>query len=87
MVGNDEVHAIEFSTTFLNSKTRLKVDGAIVKREIFWLWIPRHRRYEIQVGGKERHEVAIDIEFAKWRRKFKQPICTVYVDSQSVRIV
>jgi hypothetical protein len=83
-VGSSEVHTVALSTGRFNGKVILRVNGEIAKQEKFRYLIPLHRRVEIQVGQQERHAVAVDVTFATWFRKFKQPKCTAYVDDKVV---
>lgn len=81
-VGKTESHPVRFRYSRLINTVRIDVDGQLVKRDIFWAWIPAHRHYEFPVGRSEQHEVAIDATFPRAAAKFRNPACQVTVDGE-----
>jgi hypothetical protein len=84
-VGKTESHPVRFRYSRLINTVRIDVDGQLVKRDIFWGWIPAHRHYGFQVGRNEQHEVAIDATFPRLAAKFFSPACRITVDGEFVR--
>ena len=84
-VGETDRHQIHFGYRRLANSVRISVDGKLVDRDTFWIWIPASRKYEFNVGKTEPHQVEIDATFPRQGAKFSNPSCRVLVDGQFVR--
>ena len=73
-------HEVSFRYSRLTNTVKIEVDGKLIKRDIFLLWIPGSRRYEFEVGSTERRDVVIDISIPRVGAKVANPEGSVYVD-------
>jgi hypothetical protein len=81
-VGITDRHSVRFRYSRLINTVRIDVDGDLLKRDVFWLWIPPYRRYEFEVGQTEKHDIVIETSIPRVGAKFTNPSCTVTVDGE-----
>ena len=84
-VGAADRHKVRFHYSRLTNTVRIDVDGNLVKKDVYWLWIPATRRYDFEVGEAEQHEVVIETSMPRIGAKFSNPTCIVMVDGKFVR--
>jgi hypothetical protein len=83
-VGESQSHAVEVQYSRLRNSLCLRVDGNVVRNDRFWVRIPLHRQYELQIGNDETQRVEVELIFPRMGRKFANPRCTVTVDGVAV---
>jgi hypothetical protein len=83
-VGDGEHHPVSLHYSRLRNTVRIAVDGATVKRDKFWVWIPARRHYELEIGTVERHHVSLDLAFPRFAAKFKNPTVELRVDGTPI---
>lgn len=79
-VGTTGRHKVRFRYSRLVNTVRIDVDGDLVKRDVFWLWIPAYRRYEFEAGQPEKHDVVIETSIPRVGARLINPSCSVTVD-------
>lgn len=83
-VGESEKHTMQFRYSRLANTVRIDIDESMVKRDIFWLWIPAFRRYEFEVGVTDSSNVLIEMSIPRTAAKFINPSCRVTVNGKVV---
>jgi hypothetical protein len=83
-VGDEDRHQVRFRYSRLTNTVRIDVDGDLVERDAFRVWIPGARRYEFEVGRAEHHDVVIDMSIPRDWAKFRNPECHVTIDGRSL---
>ena len=82
-IGETEKHVIRYQyvKSFIITVS-IYVDGKVAKNDKIRVWIPAFRRYEVEVGSEERHNVVIEQKIPRLWAKFADPECTVTIDGK-----
>ena len=84
-VGKSDKHQVRFRYSRLRNDVQIDVDGSLVKRDKFRIWIPASRYYDFKVGDAEQqHDARIGLEITRVGAKFRNPVCSVTVDGELI---
>jgi hypothetical protein len=83
-VGTSEKHQVQFQYSRISNTVRICVDGDLVEKDAYRIWIPASRKYDFEVGEAEQHDVSIETDIPRVGAKFRNPACSVMIDGKFV---
>lgn len=81
-VGSSEKHKVNFHLNQFIGNVRISVDNEVVVKDFRMFSTSLTKKYEFPVGGKERHDVAIEITRQLILGGARKQDYKVYIDGQ-----